>query len=546
MSYSNYRSYLNKRVNKVNCCCEPGPQGLPGIDGITGPTGMTGKQGIPGTAVSTGATGPTGPVGYPGHLHWIFTTAGTPNTLPPGRVALSTTSPLYNLYLALIDSNGYDVTDYINNMIVYINASPGGVVGKIMDVNDNTTYETGRITDCSLFPPPFPPGGLGPTYYITWTIIDSNNTFSDLDECIFSWALLGPTGMSGPQGIPGTAVSTGATGPTGPTGPCCTGPTGMTGPTGPCCTGPTGYTGPTGPGNVKGRVPQFGFFTSGLLGATTTTMTSSPDVIAGFGNTPQTNQILFSDGAQSEPVIAFITDPSSGIYHTDASNVAIVVGGERKLLITNAETGTGSDNTINGINVGIPGAQWDISCGIQRMDFTGTSGWQDGYLGNYERLYFTATDFQLVGGASSANYQISAPQGIPGYQTGAIIGNQPVICTKVIPCGFHLPQADCSFCIMGHTTDGSGLAFEYDISFNYASFDCSFVQFDIQSKTDKLTNTAHSITTIDHTTSGTGNIVSPSPNVASQAQGFITIQVKPTSAGTQQAIYGGWIQIKRG
>ena len=33
MSYSNYRSYLNKRVNKVNCCCERGPQGLRGMTG---------------------------------------------------------------------------------------------------------------------------------------------------------------------------------------------------------------------------------------------------------------------------------------------------------------------------------------------------------------------------------------------------------------------------------------------------------------------------------------------------------------------------------
>ena len=39
----------------------------------------------------------------------------------------------------------------------------------------------------------------------------------------------------------------------------------------------------------------------------------------------------FLMAAQSEPVIAFITDPSSGIYHTDASNVAIVVGGEAEI-----------------------------------------------------------------------------------------------------------------------------------------------------------------------------------------------------------------------
>ena len=55
MSYSNYRSYLNKRVNKVNCCCEIGPQGPIGMLGPTGPTGPTGW---------TGPTGPTGPTGW--------------------------------------------------------------------------------------------------------------------------------------------------------------------------------------------------------------------------------------------------------------------------------------------------------------------------------------------------------------------------------------------------------------------------------------------------------------------------------------------------
>ena len=52
---------------------------------------------------------------------------------------------------------------------------------------------------------------------------------------------------------------------------------------------------------------------------------------------------------------------------------------------------------------------------------------------------------------------------------------------------------------------------------------------------------------IDPTTSGTGNMVNPSPNVASQAQGFITIKISPGPFTlTNPAIYGGWIQIKRG
>jgi hypothetical protein len=275
-------------------------------------------------------------------------------------------------------------------------------------------------------------------------------------------------------------------------------------------------------------------------------LSGTSTAIAGLGLNVPTDQILFSDGAQSEPVIAFQTDPSSGIYLPDVSNVAIVVGGERKLLITNDEGAFGGGNTINGINVGISGNQWDQSCGIQRVDFTGTSGWQDGYMGNYERLYFTATDFQLAEGLGAATYRISAPSQVGTHQTGAIIGIQPVICTKVIPCGFKLPQTDCSFCVMGHTTDGSGSTFDYDISFNWASFDCSFVDTGTVGVFGAETNTANSVTFIDILTSGTGNTVNPSPNVPSNPQLFITIQVTPSLPASQQAIYGGWIQIKRG
>ena len=51
--YPSYGMYYNKRVNKLNCCCLPGP------------TGPNGPPGIPGTAVNTGATGATGPPGGP-------------------------------------------------------------------------------------------------------------------------------------------------------------------------------------------------------------------------------------------------------------------------------------------------------------------------------------------------------------------------------------------------------------------------------------------------------------------------------------------------
>ena len=54
--YPNYGMYLNRRVNKLNCCCEVG---------ASGPRGIAGPTGYPGSAVNTGATGPTGPPGGP-------------------------------------------------------------------------------------------------------------------------------------------------------------------------------------------------------------------------------------------------------------------------------------------------------------------------------------------------------------------------------------------------------------------------------------------------------------------------------------------------
>ena len=61
MSYSNYGSYLNKRVNKVNCCCLPGPPGPTGPPGSGGGGGgTTGDQGPTGDRGPTGDQGPTG------------------------------------------------------------------------------------------------------------------------------------------------------------------------------------------------------------------------------------------------------------------------------------------------------------------------------------------------------------------------------------------------------------------------------------------------------------------------------------------------------
>ena len=80
-----------------------------------------------------------------------------------------------------------------------------------MDVS-GSSYETGMVTGVTA--PGVGPSPDVPTWHVAWTTINSSVPFLNTDECIFSWALLGPTGAAG---------ATGATGPTGPQGP--TGPT---------------------------------------------------------------------------------------------------------------------------------------------------------------------------------------------------------------------------------------------------------------------------------------------------------------------------------
>ena len=75
--YPSYGMYLNRRVNKLNCCCEPGP---------TGSKGSAGPTGYPGTAVNTGATGPTGPLGGPPGPIGPTGPAGTSNTGATGII----------------------------------------------------------------------------------------------------------------------------------------------------------------------------------------------------------------------------------------------------------------------------------------------------------------------------------------------------------------------------------------------------------------------------------------------------------------------------
>ena len=90
--YPTYGMYLNRRVNKLNCCCEPGP---------TGSKGPAGPTGYPGTAVNTGATGPTGPAGGPPGPIGPTGPPGTSNTGATGMTGPAGPNPSAGLNAAL-------------------------------------------------------------------------------------------------------------------------------------------------------------------------------------------------------------------------------------------------------------------------------------------------------------------------------------------------------------------------------------------------------------------------------------------------------------
>jgi hypothetical protein len=118
MSYSDYTSYINKRVNKLNCCCLPGPIGPIGATGATGatgpigPTGYTGPTGPTGPTGYTGYTGPIGPTGYTGYTGPIGPTGYTGYTGPIGPTGYTGyTGPIgptgYTGYTGPIGPTGY-------------------------------------------------------------------------------------------------------------------------------------------------------------------------------------------------------------------------------------------------------------------------------------------------------------------------------------------------------------------------------------------------------------------------------------------------------
>lgn len=89
-----------------------GPPGEPGPKGDTGSTGLTGATGAQGPKGDTGAQGPAGPPGPAGSggiaLLSAFWTYSNTTTAPPGNGQLRTNDPITTLWLAEVDTDGFD------------------------------------------------------------------------------------------------------------------------------------------------------------------------------------------------------------------------------------------------------------------------------------------------------------------------------------------------------------------------------------------------------------------------------------------------------
>jgi len=104
---------------------------------------------------------------------------------------------------------------------------------------------------------------------------------------------------------------------------------------------------------------------------------------------------------------------------------------------------TGSDT--HGIKV--PHTAGGTLGGIARASLNHISNWQDGHLGNCERLYFTATDFHAAGPSGFFGAQYDVAIGQPTYAYGELSW----IATKLLPVGFRIASgAGNNIAILGY------------------------------------------------------------------------------------------------
>ena len=242
-------------------------------------------------------------------------------------------------------------------------------------------------------------------------------------------------------------------------------------------------------------------------------------------------------GSATNPSYNFGVDGDSdtGIYRPSSDTIGFSVAGLQKASI-NATT---SGSFIDGLNVGLPA---NIA-GIHRLSAISGSGWQDGHLGNHERLYFTATDVMpsTAGPRTLVTWQQGrvppCPPPVVYSSTSSPIPNVDWCISKLIPTGFGIGNR---VCIITQGGSPAGYILNSISVCWYNLSECSWkLGSDISPPPPLFTDTALALQATS-TVSGTG---SANPQI------IVSIQFQCTALAGQpppEGIVGGWIEIQRG
>lgn len=137
---------------------------------------------------------------------------------------------------------------------------------------------------------------------------------------------------------------------------------------------------------------------------------------------------------------------------SQAITFAVNAGGTGMPALVVTDNTGGTTTTTHGIKV--PFSAGAVLGGLARESLNSISNWQDGHLGNCERLYFTATDFHPTTLDPSAGWDIGHDSSIgtpPTYAYGALTW----IATKLMPVGFKIGSSS-NINIMGYWARSGG------------------------------------------------------------------------------------------
>lgn len=140
---------------------------------------------------------------------------------------------------------------------------------------------------------------------------------------------------------------------------------------------------------------------------------SEPQYISPTGVADGT--VLFADGSESAPAIAFASDTDDGIYHTGASSRwGIVATGEERIRFNQGDVILRATTNLGWDNVGVPNTIALLIDRVSNDTLAVNSGWgntneTEGRTGRFTRI--TSHDSVTLSGATTDSTTISIPSG---------------------------------------------------------------------------------------------------------------------------------------